>query len=61
MGGDLEGTGKDGPPKFEVGDGPCIGVDPGGWGSRPPRFWVGGGSWTGRKISVYLIMYRKYV
>ena len=40
-------------------------------GSRPHRFWAGGrgksqgrkgrrGSWTGRKILLYLIMYRKY-
>jgi len=45
------------------------GVNPGGWGSRPPDFWqevVGlqegrGGSWTGREILIYLIMNRKYV
>jgi len=24
MGGDLEGAGGDGPPKFEVGDIPCV-------------------------------------
>jgi len=28
------------------------GVNPGGWGSRPPRFWAGG-----RQILLYLIMY----
>ena len=46
-----------------------IGVNPGGWGRDPPDFGQGGrgvvggsqGSWTGRKILVYLIMYRKYV
>src|SRR6218665_2355570 len=50
-----------------------IGVNPGGWGSRSLRFWAGGcggsrggargteGSWTGRKILLYVIMYRKYV
>ena len=41
-----------------------------GWGVTTPRFWAGvkvgrrgvaGGSWTGRKILLYLIMYRKYM
>jgi len=38
-----------------------------GLGSRHPRFWarrfvgVAGGSWTGREILLYRIMYRKYV
>ena len=49
-------------------------VNPGGCGSRPPYFGQGGrvevagrvaggslGSWTGREILLYLIMYRKYV
>src|SRR6218665_2536245 len=31
-----------------------------GFGGRdPPNFWKG--SWTGRKLLLYLIMYRKYV
>ena len=39
------------------------GVNPGGWGSRPPDFGQGGswGSWTGRKILLYIIIYRKCV
>ena len=44
-----------------------IGVNSGvGWGVATPRFWAGGvvggrrGSWTGRKILLYLTMYRKY-
>jgi len=32
MGGDLGGTGETVPPKFEVGDGPCI---------RHPQYFVG--------------------
>jgi len=40
-----------------------IGVNPGGLGVATPRFWAGGtgGSWTCRKILLYLIMHRKYV
>src|SRR6218665_273505 len=44
---------------------PYRGVNPGGvGGSRPPDFGqggCGGGSWTGREILLYLIMYRKCV
>ena len=49
-------------------------VNPGGWGVATPRFWAEGswgvaegvvvavvGSWTGRKILLYHIMYRKHV
>jgi len=40
----------------------CRGVNPGGGGRDPHRFWAGGrkGSWTDREILLYLIMYRKY-
>jgi len=36
-------------------------VNPGGWGSRPPRFWEGGsggrgGLWTGRVVKYYYIL-----
>jgi len=37
-----------------------ISVNPGGLVGRDPQI-LGGGSWTGRKILLYLNMYRKYV
>ena len=49
----------------------CIGVNPGGWGVATPQILGRGsrggsqvgswGSWTGHKILLYLIMYRKYM
>jgi len=47
--------------KCDFGTNESRGVNPGGLeGSQPPGF-AQGGSWTGREILLYLIMYRKYV
>jgi len=37
-------------------EGPCIGVNPGSWGSQPPGFWDGG-SWGLHKIGLLFLSY----